>query len=82
MESLKENMCAIQVPFCCGNNKENPCVYFTKRKGNNPDCKYQDIFFCHSKVAQVNRLILKLKEYGIDGICDCGKRKDTQTEKK
>ena len=71
MKEPKENKCKVEFD-CKGFNLDgSECVYFV-RDGNN--CKYAGYtttgFCCNSAVAQVNRLVLMLKEAGFKVVKD------------
>lgn len=59
---LKDNCCKIK--FICAEKEHNDCVYFVQAENIN-ECKYISTYYCTSKVAQVNRMILTLKDLGI-----------------
>ena len=48
-----------QIVFVCHDSKDTPCLYYNKKFCD-------DKCFCHSKVAQVNRMILELKKNGVN----------------
>ena len=58
MEKLKENKCSVE--FRCAGVS---CVYF--RQEADGDCKHRSQSKCHSPVAQVNAMFLRIKASGI-----------------
>ena len=54
----RPNKC-VNVFICTGNR----CAY--KTDNGNGGCKYESGYVCNSKVAQVNRSVLFLKEQGV-----------------
>lgn len=56
---IKDNECA--VIFTCSKNFQD-CVYRDGKEG----CKYKINNLCCSKVASVNRMVLELKNLGIE----------------
>jgi len=62
MDEPKKNKCEI-VFFCC-HSITDPCVYFT---GSDILCAYRnDSAKCLSPIPQVNKMVLMLKEAGIE----------------
>ncbi len=59
MPRLKENCC--ELVFLCKEPVRTDCVYFTREEGHN-DCKYMELGWCDSKVAQVNKMTILLNK--------------------
>ena len=56
---MKSNCCEIE--FSCHEPVRKACVYFSKTDEHD-DCKYMELSYCNSKIAQVNRMTIQLKE--------------------
>jgi hypothetical protein len=67
---MKDNNCIVSF-ICPLSRTQKECVYFSKNK-NNHYCKHGDVhsysksIICNSTLAQVNKMVLKLKELGLD----------------
>lgn len=70
MKEPEENKC--KIIFNCESTYEKPCVY--RKQVPVRYCKYRGFningFICESAVAQVNRMVLMLKDAGFEVIKD------------
>lgn len=62
-DEVKDNMCMID-DFKCYHSDKNPCVYLSDGNGTLLRCKYNNLGWCESAVAQTNAMVMELKKMG------------------